>query len=351
MALSRCLVPFGWIRTNLIGGNTVKLQVKSRYFSKSSSKCCRGGEGSRRSGWGQPNTSSESLANRLEEIKLDGQPPGVSCLVKPFFFTVAFTSASLACVSIWQYENLRAKTLLHNSMQWFNNRTYKYGSLRKQANQWWNGLTEGEKVFYPICFANVLVFLAWRVPQFQGTMVRYFFSNPTAKSNCWPMVLSAFSHYSALHIFANMYVLHSFSTGAVHMMGKEQFVGFYLAAAAISSLSSYICKVSLAKPGVSLGASGAIMAVLAYTCVKNPDSLLNVIFLPMFTFKAGTALKAIMALDTAGIIMGWKIFDHAAHLGGALFGVLWANYGYSYMTFQRQHIFPMWHKLRSKKND
>lgn len=32
-------------------------------------------------------------------------------------------------------------------------------------------------------------------------------------------------------------------------------------------------------------------------------------------------LKAIIAMDTAGLVLGWKFFDHAAHLGGALFGV------------------------------
>ena len=33
------------------------------------------------------------------------------------------------------------------------------------------------------------------------------------------------------------------------------------------------------------------------------------------------ALKAIIAMDTAGLVLGWLVFDHAAHLGGALFGV------------------------------
>lgn len=33
------------------------------------------------------------------------------------------------------------------------------------------------------------------------------------------------------------------------------------------------------------------------------------------------AIKAIVALDSAGIIMGWKFFDHAAHLGGAILGM------------------------------
>ena len=26
-------------------------------------------------------------------------------------------------------------------------------------------------------------------------------------------------------------------------------------------------------------------------------------------------------LDAAGLVLGWKLFDHAAHLGGALFGM------------------------------
>jgi hypothetical protein len=28
-----------------------------------------------------------------------------------------------------------------------------------------------------------------------------------------------------------------------------------------------------------------------------------------------------MGIDAAGVVMGWKLFDHAAHLGGALFGM------------------------------
>jgi hypothetical protein len=33
------------------------------------------------------------------------------------------------------------------------------------------------------------------------------------------------------------------------------------------------------------------------------------------------AIKVIMGIDAAGVVMGWKLFDHAAHLGGALFGM------------------------------
>lgn len=51
---------------------------------------------------------------------------------------------------------------------------------RGQMELWWRNLSEGHKVFAPICFFNVLVFLAWRVPSFKHTMVKYFTTNPTS---------------------------------------------------------------------------------------------------------------------------------------------------------------------------
>lgn len=44
------------------------------------------------------------------------------------------------------------------------------------------------------------------------------------------MILSSFSHFSLLHMAANMYVLWSFSTSAVSMLGREQFMAVYLSA-------------------------------------------------------------------------------------------------------------------------
>jgi hypothetical protein len=33
------------------------------------------------------------------------------------------------------------------------------------------------------------------------------------------------------------------------------------------------------------------------------------------------AIKVVMAIDAAGVLLGWKLFDHAAHLGGAACGM------------------------------
>jgi hypothetical protein len=93
-------------------------------------------------------------------------------------------SGSFVCATIWQYENVRAKALSSLRKPGFISDKLlgvrKQVSWRNDMNTWWNSLTEGQRLFFPICFANCLVFLAWRVPQLQGMMVRYFCSNPAS---------------------------------------------------------------------------------------------------------------------------------------------------------------------------
>ncbi|CAH1402474.1 unnamed protein product [Nezara viridula] len=286
----------------------------------------------------------DSFEPQIDGLIIDTSSLDGSKLWKPFIFTAVFSTTSLATAAIWEFENIHKKR--RQIKDWLHHSRRKYGSMRSDVNKWWNNLTEGERIFAPLCLLNIIVFLAWKLPAFQPLMVKYFCSNPAAKNVCWPMVLSTFSHYSAMHIFANMYVLHSFSSGCVSNMGKEQFLGFYLAAGAIASFASYVHKVLINRPGLSLGASGAIMGVLGYCCTRFPDLELNIIFLPFFVFKASAAIKFIMGIDALGILLGWRFFDHAAHLGGALFGVFWSAYGSAYVWNKRGPVVETWYKFR-----
>ncbi|XP_078419543.1 presenilin-associated rhomboid-like protein, mitochondrial [Cetorhinus maximus] len=182
----------------------------------------------------------------------------------------------------------------------------------------------------------------------QRTMVKYFTSNPASKTLCLPMVLSTFSHYSFFHMAANMYVLWSFSSSIVSLLGQEQFMAVYLSAGVISTFASYVYKTATGRLGASLGASGAIMAVLAAVCSKMPEAKLAIILLPMFTFTASNALKAIIAMDTTGLILGWRFFDHAAHLGGAFFGIWYIFYGHELIWKNREPLVKVWHDMRTK---
>lgn len=39
------------------------------------------------------------------------------------------------------------------------------------------------------------------------------------------------------------------------------------------------------------------------------------------SFWIPQAILTIMSVDLVGLVLGWKFLDHAAHLGGALFGM------------------------------
>ncbi|XP_029310046.1 presenilin-associated rhomboid-like protein A, mitochondrial [Cottoperca gobio] len=316
------------------------------------------------------NVTQETKVSPSEAGPLGPPPPPKvprPTLFKPLMFTVGFTGCSFAAAAILQYETLKSRVgtakdeeesekLLQGSqdMTYWHNWWNQLSGFQRQllllmsmVDDFWSSLTEGQKTVTGIIAVNAVVLCCWRIPAMQRSMIKYFTSNPASKTQCLPMVLSCFSHYSIVHMVANMYVLWTFSSGIVSLLGKEQFLAFYLSAGVISTMVSYICKAATGRFHPSLGASGAVMAVLAAVCAKVPEAKLGIIFLPMITFTAGNALKALIAIDTAGLILGWRLFDHAAHLGGALFGVWYVAYGHKLIWKKREPLVKLWHEIRS----
>ncbi|XP_016797868.2 presenilin-associated rhomboid-like protein, mitochondrial isoform X4 [Pan troglodytes] len=258
-----------------------------------------------------------ALIPPVEETVFYPSPYPIRSLIKPLFFTVGFTGCAFGSAAIWQYESLKSRVQSYFDgikADWLDSiRPQKEGDFRKEINKWWNNLSDGQRTVTGIIAANVLVFCLWRVPSLQRTMIRYFTSNPASKVLCSPMLLSTFSHFSLFHMAANMYVLWSFSSSIVNILGQEQFMAVYLSAGVISNFVSYVGKVATGRYGPSLGA----------------------------------ALKAIIAMDTAGMILGWKFFDHAAHLGGALFGIWYVTYGHELIWKNREPLVKIWHEIRT----
>ncbi|XP_003705616.2 rhomboid family intramembrane serine protease rho-7 [Megachile rotundata] len=267
-------------------------------------------------------------------------------ILKPFTFTIMFSGATFIGAVIWEYEGIRERThrMIRSYKQWGIHRTGWRGAMQ----DWWDSLSEGEKIFVPICFLNILVFLSWHIPAFRTTMNQYFCSSPASSALCWPLLLSTFSHYSLLHLMANMYVLHNFSTYAVKTLGKEQFVLLYLVSGVLSGFTSHLYKLAMGFQNPSLGASGAVMGIIGYSCIASPDIYLSIIFFPMLKFKASTAIKVILGVDVMGCLLRWQRFDHAAHLGGALFGIFWQLWGSANIWQKREPVLMFWHQLREK---
>ena len=298
---------------------------------------------------------SETRHRSLRPVEdVEGTSKGFRDLIKPFTFAVAVTCASFTGAAIWQYETFRqlAKQNQRRVSRPGNYSFYgKVGDFRRRLNMWWNGLYPAEKLVCGIIGINVAVLLAWRVPQLSGFMTTYFMASPMSPATCWPMLLSSFSHYSALHLFINMYVLWSFAPVVTAKFGREQFLAVYLSAGVVSSFASYALKVVRASMVPSVGASGAIMALVGIVGTLYPDSRLSLAFVNQIfphSFSADVGMKCLIAFDALGVLFGWRFLDHAGHLGGMLFGIWYARYGHQLARKHRDAVVQYWHKLRGK---
>ncbi|KAI0227951.1 Presenilins-associated rhomboid-like protein, mitochondrial [Lamellibrachia satsuma] len=303
----------------------------------------------------QPRKVARSSKRRLAPVpEVDAVATGgFSCLIRPLGFTVMVTGCSFGMAAIWQYESLRKVVQQAN----FNNKQQrvdhfgKAGGFRQQMNAWWNHMSPGRKVVASIIAANTAVFLMWRVQRWQHLMLKWFTSNPMSAAPCTSMLLSSFSHYSLMHLFVNMYVLWSFAPTITQLLGPEQFAAMYISAGVASSFTSYIHRAAIRSLVPSVGASGAIMAVLGAVCYYYPQAQLSVAFIGDIiphSFSASSAMYGMIAFDTLGILLRWRFFDHAAHLGGIFFGIWYLAYGHQLIWKNREPFMKFWHDLRGR---
>lgn len=119
-----------------------------------------------------------------------------------------------------------------------------------------------------------------------------------------------------------MFALTSFGTGIYNVLGREDFLAFYLTCGAFASLSSRIYKYIRKMPNGSLGASGALMGFLGLSAMIFPNANVGIILLP-FSFNIQNALFGMIIFDIIGLITRRFGLDHVAHLAGLTFGYLY----------------------------
>ncbi|KAJ1680425.1 hypothetical protein EV182_000006 [Spiromyces aspiralis] len=174
----------------------------------------------------------------------------------------------------------------------------------------WYSVPASQRLVYCIVGANLLVFGLWQVPRAVPFMSRHFLHDPRSGKS-YTLFTSMFSHNELLHLGFNMVALLSFSKAVGPLMGAEQFTAFYLSSGVLASLTSHLGAGVLRSTILpSLGASGAIYALLGATMMYYPHSKVSLIFLPFFPISIGHAFPALMLFDVMGILLRWQQFDH-----------------------------------------
>ncbi|MGB3546279.1 MAG: rhomboid family intramembrane serine protease [Saprospiraceae bacterium] len=185
---------------------------------------------------------------------------------------------------------------------------------------------------YGLIVLNVLVFL-YQVslpPDLGAAFVYTWGSIPTdilAGENLHTLFTCMFLHGDWMHLIGNMLFLWIFADNIEAVVGSRVFVPFYLIGGLVASAAHVYFNTSSTLPTV--GASGALSAVMGAYLVMFPRSRIKVIviiffiripaifFLLFWFYQQSTAGYASLADNGVGGSVAWW-----AHIGGFVFGVL-----------------------------
>jgi len=151
------------------------------------------------------------------------------------------------------------------------------------------------------------------------------------------LISTSLVHGDALHLLFNCFALWSFGTGVERVMinrfgvlGGVMFGLFYLFAALASSYLNVLVSRFRHVRHLSVGASGAVLVLVAFFTVLYPTSTFFLLFIPMpawlflvmFTgISLYAARKGNTRLDSV-MTFGQGRVDHVGHLSGIVIGVI-----------------------------
>ncbi|CAL8093967.1 unnamed protein product [Calicophoron daubneyi] len=165
------------------------------------------------------------------------------------------------------------------------------------------------------------------------------------------MLLSVFTHTSLLHLGINMYVLHSFAPTMIATVGAGDFLSLFVGGGVFASFISLLGKAAIRSPIPSLGASGGVCAILGAFCLLQPNARLCIPFLvDIFphSFEASSTAWALLLFEAfaAYALASRSPLDHAAHMGGLLFGMYYGLSGSESIVKRRNAIIAWWRRIR-----
>jgi len=134
----------------------------------------------------------------------------------------------------------------------------------------------------------------------------------------YQLVTHMFLHGGYLHILFNMYALWMFGSVLERIWGPKRFLIFYLACGLVAGLAQML----FVSGGPAIGASGAIMGLLAAFAYTFPNTEFFIIPIP-FPIKAKYMAAIYAAIDLfSGFSGSTDHVAHFAHLGGLAMGFI-----------------------------
>ena len=192
-------------------------------------------------------------------------------------------------------------------------RGYMYGGRSSDGDS-------GRSVLWGLIAVNAVMFLLIAPPGSRFFYDLAMICKP-GSFGVYQLLTAGFLHGSFGHILFNMYGLYIFGTLVLPHLGARRFLGLYLAGVLCGNLLFLL--VNWGRPGVLLGASGAVCAVMMAAAMLEPDRRFMMLFLPFTPIKTSTLVVCYTILEILMEISGAEGgVAHLAHLGGFVGGYI-----------------------------
>jgi rhomboid family protein len=142
----------------------------------------------------------------------------------------------------------------------------------------------------------------------------------------WRLVTYQFLHGTGLHIFGNMLGLFFLGPTLERHWGSKRFLIFYLACGVAGGLSyTFLVGLGVLAAGPMVGASGAILGMLAACAILFPQFVVFVVLFPVPIRVAAVGFILLFAVNV--FLGGGNAGGDAAHLGGMAAGAAYVLLG------------------------
>lgn len=250
--------------------------------------------------------------------------PSPQSLLWPGVFTIGFAGGCFGMVSVSLYHERQGhqKHMVESAPSWARDLWERMHSTNSSL-----------PLFGPLIAANVGVWTCWKAFPDLAIMKRYFLHTP-GQGRALPMVLCTFSHMGVLHLLGNMVGLWTFGSAVSREIGLGHTAAVYLSSGVAAQFFSACFAVLSKRPIIpSIGASGGVLTLASIWACMYPESQIYLLLFPFVTFAAKKGLGGLVLCDFAGLVRGWQVIDHAAHLGGVGLGVGFVHLeGYKYVN-------------------
>lgn len=147
------------------------------------------------------------------------------------------------------------------------------------------------------------------------------------KNQYYRFITSGFIHADYMHLFFNMFSLYAIGTSleeyfnmAFGDTGKYYYLALYIGGLVISDIPTFIKEKKNTNYN-SLGASGAVSAIIFSFIMVAPVQILRINFIPMPAFLFGVLYLGISYYQAR---KAGDNINHDAHFYGAMFGILFS---------------------------